>query len=55
MLTTSASVVAAPSFFNLAITFFDDAKDLRDLAVGDAMILRYFDPWLKPDLQLTVR
>jgi hypothetical protein len=32
----------------------DDAKNLRDFALGDAVILRYFDARLKPHLELAV-
>jgi hypothetical protein len=33
----------------------DDAKYLRNFALGDSVILRYFDARLKPDLEFAVR
>jgi hypothetical protein len=37
------------------MTRFDDAKNLRDFALGDSMSLRHFDARLKPDLELAAR
>jgi hypothetical protein len=47
-------VVVTPSVLDFAMTLLDDAKDLRDFTLGDAMILRHFDAWLKPHLELTI-
>lgn len=55
MLVISTSAVLAPPFFDFAMSFLEDAKNPGDLALRDAVILRYFDARLKPDLQLTVR
>jgi hypothetical protein len=54
MLTTSTSVVVTPPLLKLAITVLDDPKNLKDFALGDAVILRQFDARLKPDLQFPV-
>lgn len=51
MLVISTSALLAPAFFDFAMSVLEDAKDLRDLALRNAVILRYFDARLKPDLQ----
>jgi hypothetical protein len=34
------------------MSLLEDAKNLRDLALGNPVILRHFDARLKPDFQL---
>ena len=54
MFVTSAFEVLAPGIFDFIPSFLHTLESPRDLQWREAMALRYFDLWLKPELGLAL-